>query len=172
MPIARSKFFQAAWIVNDLEKAIERWIETANVGPFYVIPHCAVEDYVYRGTPGTIDFSGALAQSGPIQIELIQQHNDGPSAYRDTFAPGEEGFHHMCTFVDDFDAEIERLRGQNAALAHGGKFGDMRFAYLDTREAVGCMTEIIEDRATIREIFKMVSDAAVNWDGKDPIRTL
>lgn len=172
MALSLNQFFQAAWIVNDLDAAMRHWIETMRVGPFFVIPHPAVENARYRGTPTTIDFSGALAQAGPFQIELIQQHSVGPSAYRDTFAPGEEGFHHMCTFVADIDAEIEHYRGLDAALAFEGSFGDMRFAYIDTRATNRCMTEIIEDRASIREIFKLVADAAVDWNGKDPIRTL
>lgn len=164
------QFIQAAWVVNDLEEAMHRWIKSARVGPFFVIPHQGVEDTCYRGTPTPIDFSGALAQAGPLQIELIEQHSDTPSAYRDTFPPGQEGLHHMCTFVDDFDAEVENYRKQDAAVAFNGRAGNMRFAYVDTRASLGFMTEIIEDRQKTRDLFKMVADAAIDWDGTDPIR--
>ncbi|MDA0339215.1 MAG: VOC family protein [Proteobacteria bacterium] len=172
MTLSPNQFLQAAWIVNDLEQAVERWLKTTRVGPFFIIPHVSVENALYRGTPTTIDFSGALAQAGPMQIELIQQHSDTPSAYRDTFAPGQEGFHHVCGFIEDFDAEVEHYRQQDSPLAFEGAFGDMRFGYVDTRASVGFMTEVIEDRDSIRQMFKMVADAAIDWDGADPIRTL
>lgn len=167
-----TRYFQMAWVVDDLEAAVRRWVESSNVGPFYVIAHAKVERVRYRGVPAQLDFSGALAQAGDIQIELIQQHNDGPSAYRDVFPKGAQGFHHMCTFVDDFDAEIARYAARGAVAAVDGAFGDMRFAYLDTRADLGHMTEIIEDRASIRDVFKIVADAAADWDGRDPIRYL
>ena len=172
MSLPPNKFFQAAWVVNDLEEAMQRWIKTARVGPFFVMSHVQVTETRYHGTPTPIDFSGALAQSGPLQIELIQQHSDTPSAYRDTFSPGQEGFHHMCSFVEDYDAEVENYRQQDAPVAFSGMSGDMRFAYVDTRATLGFMTEIIEDRQSIRDLFKTITDAAIDWDGSDPIRTV
>jgi methylmalonyl-CoA/ethylmalonyl-CoA epimerase len=59
---------------------MQRWIATARAGPFFVNAHAGVENTRYRGEPMAIDFSGALAQAGPMQIELIQQHSDTPSA--------------------------------------------------------------------------------------------
>jgi hypothetical protein len=161
---------QAAFVVNDLEEAAHRWISTARVGPFFIVPHAKVERVLYRGTPVTIDFSTALAQAGPLQIELIEQHNDSPSAYRDVYAKGQEGFHHLCTFTNSFDADLERHRSEGSPTAVQGAFGDMRFAYVDTRTRLGHMTEIIEDRASIKAFFKMIADAAVDWNGADPIR--
>jgi len=165
-------FIQVAWVVADLEKSMQRWLTTAQVGPFYVFRHAKVERVSYRGAPATLDFSAALTQAGPIQIELIEQHGDTPSAYRDSFAPGQEGFHHLCMMTHGFDAEIERHRKEGSVAATEGVFGDMRFAYIDTRARLGHMTEIIEDRASIREMFKMVADAAEGWDGKNPIRVI
>jgi hypothetical protein len=165
-------YFQVAWVVNDLEAAMRRWTETLNVGPFFVISHARIENVRYRGGPAALDISAGLAQAGPVQIELIEQHNEGPSAYRDSFAKGQEGFHHVCSFTSDFDAEVRHYAELDCPIATQGSFGDMRYCYIDTRARVGHMTEVIEDRASIRAIFKMVADAAVGWDGKDPIRYL
>jgi len=164
-------YFQAAWVVNNLEEAMQRWIKTARVGPFFVLANVDIQHARYRGEPTTLNFSAALAQAGPIQIELIEQHDDAPSAYRDTFAVGQEGFHHLCQFVDSYDESVARHAAQGSPIAHCGQTGDMRFAYLDTRPSLGFMTEIIEDRQFARDLFKIVADAAVDWDGSDPIRT-
>ena len=56
--------------------------------------------------------AGDIAQAGPVQIELIKQHDDRASVYRDLFAKGESGFHQLCTVTPDYDgkkAHYERL---------------------------------------------------------------
>jgi hypothetical protein len=165
-------FFQAAWVVEDLDKSVQRWLTTTKVGPFFMIRHVKAEQILYRGRPATLDFSTAIVQAGPIQIELIEQHNDGPSAYRDVFPQGREGFHHMCMMTHSFDSELERHRLEGSEVATQGVFGDMRFAYVDTRPRIGHMTEIIENRASIRDFFKIIADGAADWDGTDPIRVI
>jgi hypothetical protein len=162
--------FQVAWVVNDLEAAIHHWVMSARVGPFFVVPHVPIGEVLYRGVPAALDFSSALAQAGPIQIELIEQHSPGPSAYRDVFAKGQEGLHHLATMTSTFDADIERYKSQGSLAVTEGIFGDMRFAYVDTRARLGHMTEIVEDRESIRKVFKIVADASLGWDGSNPIR--
>ena len=63
---------QVCWYVNDIEAAMRRWIEQHGVGPFFVHRHMALEDVIYRGRPTEVDFDLAIAQSGGIQLELIQ----------------------------------------------------------------------------------------------------
>ena len=172
MPHATTSLMQAAWVVNDLEQSIHRWVDTLRVGPFFVVPHCKVDKVQYRGAPATLDFSAALAQAGPMQVELIQQHNDGPSAFRDVFKKGQEGFHHCCVMTNTFEADLERHRSAGSIAATQGFFGDMQYAYVDTRARLGYMLEIIEDRDSIKVLFKMIADAAVDWDGSTPIRYL
>lgn len=166
-----SGFFQNAFVVDDMDRAIHAWLD-AGAGPFFVIPHVRLDHYEYRGAPATIDFSVAMGQAGPIQIELIAQHDDQPSHYRDSISRGESGFHHMCRFARDFDAEMAEFAAAGVPVAGQGLSGDMRFAYLDTRPTIGLMTEIIEDRASIRGLIDLVAGSAIDWDGQDPIRTL
>ncbi|MGI9246788.1 MAG: VOC family protein, partial [Steroidobacteraceae bacterium] len=74
---------QVAWVVDDLEASMQKWINGHGVGPFMVLRHCQVTNLLHRGRPTTCDFDVAIAQSGTLQIELIQQHDDLPSVYRD-----------------------------------------------------------------------------------------
>ena len=168
---ANGGYFQNAWLVDDIDEAIGAWV-ALGTGPFYVIRHAQVEGFRYRGSPAELDFSVALAQAGPIQIELIQQHDDRPSQYRDSFGSGQSGFHHMCRFTTDFEADLAAFADQGIAIAGQGLSGDMNFAYVDTRPTLGFMTEIIEDKPLIRELFALVASGAVDWDGRDPIRTV
>jgi hypothetical protein len=49
-----TSLFRAAWVVNDLEESIRRWIATARVGPFFVVSHAKVERVKYRGTRASV----------------------------------------------------------------------------------------------------------------------
>jgi hypothetical protein len=119
-----------------------------------------MEDLRYRGAPVEVDASFAMAQAGGIQIELVEQHNVGPSAYRDSIPVGVEGFHHACIVTDDYSADMRHYADQGCVPAMEGRFGDMRFCYMDTRLLVGFMTEIIEDWEPVRLVHKRVAEAA------------
>jgi hypothetical protein len=170
--VGRNKFIQAAYVVDDIDAAMERWLKFNGLGPFFIIRHAKMQDLRYRGRPVEVDASFAMAQAGGIQIELCAQHNEGPSCYRDMFAPGEEGFHHMCSVTHDYETELAHFASLGCPPAMEGRFGEMRFAYVDTRPLNGFMTEIIEDWEPVRLVHQQVADAARDWDGSDPIRLL
>ncbi|TAL01901.1 MAG: VOC family protein, partial [Rhodospirillaceae bacterium] len=140
--------------------------------PFFLVPHLEINDIVYRGKKGMgIEFSLAIAQSGGVQIELVQQHCDRPSAYRDTIAKGEQGFHHICFYLDNYDATYDRYVKQGFVAAVDGLFGNTRFSYIDTSASIGCMVELIEHNEVQTNFFQRIIDGANGWDGKtDPIR--
>jgi hypothetical protein len=163
---------QMAWVVNDLEAAMRRWIEQQGAGPFFVMRHCPVTNVRYRGRPATVDMDVAMAQSGGVQIELIQQHDDLPSCYRDMYRQGEEGFHHICYVVDDLPGALAHFARHDMPPAIEGNFGHVSFAYVDSRPGIGCMTELVGRHPDIEAFFRKVADAAVDWDGRDPIRYL
>ena len=163
---------QMAWVVNDLEAAMHRWITQHGAGPFYTQRHAALTNVLYRGTPAAVDIDFAIAQSGSVQIELIQQNDDRPSCYRDMYPAGREGFHHVCYVVDDLQGALGHFGRLDMPVAITGNFGEVRFAYVDTRPGIGCMTELVGRHPDIEAFFKMVADAAVDWDGRDPIRRI
>lgn len=161
---------QQAFVVSDIDAAMERWTTTFGVGPFFCNRDVQVEDPRYRGEPATFRFAGALAQAGPVQIELIQRLDDEPSCYRDLYPGDTEGFHHVAVFVDDLDAEIERYTAQGFEVAFSGVSRGMRFAYVDTSSALGIMVELLEDVPIVRASFAMIAEAGRDWDGTDPVR--
>lgn len=169
-PIFLSRnYYQMCWVVDDLEAAMKHWIETCGVGPFYVIPHVPAQNITYYGKPAKLDFSGALAQAGSIQIELIQQHCDNPSVYRDLVPKG-SAFHHVAMFTVDYDRELAEFQRQGLPVVTAGMFGDLRYSYVDATRTIGTVLELVEDKPSIRQFFKKVSDGAKEWDGRDPIR--
>jgi hypothetical protein len=89
--------FQNAWVVDDLNAAMGRWVDEMGVGPFFVAEHGPqLTELQYRGQPSELSMRVALAQAGPVQIELIQPTTNNACAYRDSVPPGTVGFHHVC----------------------------------------------------------------------------
>ncbi len=166
------KVFQNSYVVPDIDAALQRWTEKLGVGPFYIYRHLDAGAITYRGQPAVLDASFALAQAGDIEVELIQQHNDAPSAYRDAFAADKGGFHHVGVWVDDFDAvkaHYEKL-GYPAVTTGGAPDIGGRFAYMDTRADLGVMVELVEKRQDLVDFQTMLIEAARDWDGSDPVR--
>ena len=170
--VAGRHIMQVAFMVDDLEAAALRWIATTGIGPFLTVPHVVLGEYDYRGRRAAgLDFSVAIAQSGGVQIELVQQHCDSPSAYRDTIAKGRQGFHHLAVYTGDYDGTYRHYRDQGFASAVDGTFGNMCFSYIDTSAAIGCMIELIEEDPDQTAFFQRIAAAAEGWDGRtDPIR--
>lgn len=162
--------FQNAWVVPDLEAAIDRWVDQMGIGPFFVMVQNRLQEVTYRGEPAELSMRVALAQAGPVQIELIEQTSDGPSAYRDSVPAGEMGFHHLCVWTHDIDADIAYFDSLGYPAATLGRSG-ARFGYFDTRPLLGCMLEVVEFQPRIEATFKAIADAAVDWDGSNPVRS-
>jgi methylmalonyl-CoA/ethylmalonyl-CoA epimerase len=161
---------QAAYVVNDLRAAIDRWMTTSNIGPFYIMENCEPENVIYRGAPGQLKMDLAFCQAGPVQIELIQPTSTGPNMYRDSYPEGTEGYHHQCYFTDDLDRDFAHYAALGVEVAVQATFGSLRFAYFDTRHLIGCMTEVMQHDEAVEGMFKMIADAAIDWDGTDPVR--
>ena len=168
----RNRAIQNAWVVDDIESAARRWSETLGIGPFFLARYDSgmFESLRYRGAPGELVMRTAIAFSGDMQIELIEPEGAGPSAYRDVYAPGETGFHHLCFWSDDIDADLSHYAGLGCDAANSGKMrGGPRFAYVDARERSGCMIELLEYRAPLAALFDSWQEANAAWDGVEPI---
>jgi hypothetical protein len=170
---------QIAFVVRDLDAALRHWTETVGVGPFFMLRKLKPDMWLYREKPApgpTITI--ALGYSGDFQVELIQQHDDNPSAYRDFLTAGREGFHHVSSWMTraEYDAERERIRKRGIVATHEGSIpgSGIRFAYFATNEAPGGFYyEIAEVKEPpVYEMMMMIRDAARSWDGKDAIREL
>lgn len=146
--------FQHAYLVEDIERSAVGWSELFGAGPFVVAPHHQTDGFAYRGTSTEADVSYAFGYLGDLMIQLIQQHDDQPSIYREMYAPGEEGFHHVAYLVSDFVAEKERLQKLGFECACALYADRVDAAYFDTRSVTGGFTEIHADPPHIIESFE------------------
>ena len=143
--VSSYRFFQEAYLVNDLDQAIRAWSDLYGAGPFRKVMHHKTDRFHYRGTDQEADVSYAFGYLGDMQIQFIQQHDDTPSIYRDMFAAGEEGFHHVAILVHDFEGEYQRLVDKGFTDACRLFADGVDAAYFDTRAVNGCFTEIHGD---------------------------
>src|ERR1700761_7874107 len=77
---------QVGIVVRDIEKAMRHWVEVCGVGPWFSNEQLPMDEFRYKGQSYELRVSSALANSGDVQLELIQQRNDAPSLYRDFLA--------------------------------------------------------------------------------------
>ena len=164
---------QIAYIVPDIEAAMARYVARMRVGPWFVAGPFVPEKAVYRGTPITPRLTLALAYSGTTMIELIEQHDDGPSVFAETAKKRGYGFHHFGIAVSDFDAEVAayKAKGYEIAFSDTAPMG-MRVAYMDTEAELPGMVELIEGNQAFEDFFTPIYRASVGWDGSDPVRRL
>ncbi|MCC5884992.1 MAG: VOC family protein [Gammaproteobacteria bacterium] len=153
MLLERYPLFQEAYLVNDIEESIHKWAKLFRAGPFVLVPHHKTDTFTYRGTPQEADVTYAFGYLGDMMIQFIQQHDDTPSIYRDMFAAGEEGFHHVGVLVHDFDAERQRLLDMGFEPACELYADEVNASYFDTRSVNGCFTEIHGDPPHILATF-------------------
>jgi hypothetical protein len=144
-------------------------LPVAGVGPFLELPPISAERYNYRARDVRPHIRVGLAQAGGVQIELIEVLTDGPSIYKDVFAFGETGHHHVCIFTDDIDKDITHHSALGLDIPVIGQHSELRFAFVDTRPTLGCMLEIVTDSAVIQAIYGAVRRASESWGGSDPI---
>ncbi len=163
---------QMGYVVRDIEAAMKHWIETLGVGPWYYVEHIPFQDFRYHGEPSDPDVSIAIANSGRIQVELIQQRNDAPSMYRDFIAAGREGLQHVCSFPEDYDDVLARALADGIEVAQSGSTPRGAFVYLATEAFPGTVMEMADYTSTRRRQFAAIEQAAVDWDGRDPVRTV
>ncbi|MEQ8282057.1 MAG: VOC family protein [Parvibaculum sp.] len=171
-----SRFFgkvcQNGYVVRDIEAALKHWTQVLGVGPFFYIDRVKCDWFTYRSEPSPVEMSIALANTGDLQIELIQQRNDAPSMYRDFLNAGREGLQHMSYWTVNYQADYDRALAAGYKVGHEGQIGGEqgRFVYFDTETHPGTVIEMSDISGAKGKFFAHIRRAAESWDGTDPIR--
>jgi hypothetical protein len=164
--MTRYPLFQQAYFVNSIDDAAQKWAKLLGAGPFFAVRHHKTEEFSYRGTEIESDVSYAFGYLGDTMIQFIEQHDEQPSIYRDMYARGQEGFHHVAYLVHDFDAERQRILDSGFELACELYADGVNAAYFDTRSVTGGFTEIHGDPSHILGVFAIWRRTHERWDGR------
>lgn len=163
------RFFQLGFVVDDIPAHANRWATVFGVGPFYAMQRHTTK-CTYRGEESSLDMAVAIAQAGPVQIELIVQYDDRPSVFRDFYAQGSSGFHQVCTVTADYDGKVAHYEGLGYPLACEIMSGGQRVGYVDTFADFGFVTELVEGGDNYFKTWSRLEKTCREWDGKDPVR--
>lgn len=165
---------QLAYFVPDVRAAALAHSSAFGSGPFHVLEHIALASSEHRGVARPLDHSSAYGQWGALMVEFVQQNNLGTSAFRDMFPEGSPGgLHHTALFVDDLPAAIARFEADGMPLAQiATTTTGVAFAFIDATAQLGHMLELYEPTEGLAGFYAFVADAARNWDGTEPVRSL
>lgn len=166
---------QVGYVVRDIEQSMRRWA-ALGVGPWFYKEEVVSTEFRYHGQPSALpQLSIALANSGELQLELVQQRNDVPSLYRDTLQRNGEVAQHLAYWTHEhFDSYCAQLLARGYVEGHAGRMGAQRgrYAYFVHAGHPEAMVEISESTGGKAEYFEEVRRASLGWDGSDPIRRI
>jgi hypothetical protein len=168
---------QIAFVVHDIDRAMKYWTQTLGVGPFFIKRNVEFANFIYRGnyTESPV-VSIALANSGQMQIELIQQHDETPSIYQEFLDNNNEGLQHVSSWMtheammnrkDEILAQDIQI-AQECVIPSSG----VNLLYFDTNLGNGGFIFEISDlmEPIHQQRIQNIAKAAQDWNGQDPVR--
>ena len=163
---------QNGYVVRNIERAMQHYIDLG-IGPFFYFEAVKADDFEFRGVSAHIELSIALANSGELQLELIQQRNDAPSLYREFLERHGEGLQHMSAWTETLQADHAKILAAGFKVAQTGVIGQNRFIYYDTEaEHPASVMELYDISNGVAEFFEQIQAAAAAWDGSDSVRRI
>lgn len=180
-PTVRHPIQHIGYLVDDIPKAVDRWVATFGAGPFFWLGrHIQFDRAEHRGQPCILDHSAAIGKWGDTFVEFLQIYEVAPPTLGQAMAPG--GLlgpaselarpHHICIAVDDPASEGARLESLGLAKALDVALGPNEVSYYDGRDRLGHVIEVQQNSAGFLGLFDMIAAAALDWDGKDSLREL
>lgn len=163
---------QNGYVVRDIHAAMDHWINVMGVGPWFYIERVKTDYFRHRGQDSAVEMSIALANSGDLQLELIQQRNDAPSMYKEFLDAGHEGLQHVAFWSTSYQQLYDQSLARGLKVGHEGQIGGEqgRFAYFDSAAHPGSVIEISDISGNKGRFFDHIRRIAADWDGADPIR--
>ena len=139
---------QLGIVVEDICQAVNQYSTLLNIKSWYrtkIVKH----EIHYLGKPIKLDLDIALGYSGSLQFELIQVIQGDKNVYTDLIDSQGLGIHHIGFGVSNLSDPMDRLQRAGYAILQYGTFKTKgkaitRFAYFDTTEQFGYITELIE----------------------------
>ena len=138
---------QVALVVRDLDSTMVEYTKRLGIGPWWVTLYGPprLTEMRIRGVEIAYSMKLAIAWTGETMWELIQPV-DGPSIYKEFLEANGEGFHHVLVehCGTEFDAAIAAFSERGCPPLMEGRFGEVRFAYIDTEDPLKTVLEIVD----------------------------
>jgi Glyoxalase/Bleomycin resistance protein/Dioxygenase superfamily len=163
---------QVGYVTANLDAAMAFFVEKLGIGPWFVLERASIPACTYLGAPLELEMSIALANSGSLQIELIQQRSPAPSLYTEWLQlhPRGDVVHHYSAWSDTYDEVHARALGLGWEAVQEGRSSYGPFAYFRNRLEPNLIYEVTAYTPPRRRTFEQIAEAAAGWDGGDPVR--
>jgi catechol 2,3-dioxygenase-like lactoylglutathione lyase family enzyme len=133
-------------VVNDIEKTSQDYADFFGIEKpsWFWAGGGNSEGTIYRGEPTDAKAKLAFLKIDTITIELIEP-DAGPSVWREFLDKYGESFHHIGFNINGMEKTLS-LMGENnmPVLQRGGKEGSGWYSYVDTRDTLKMMVELLE----------------------------
>ena len=133
---------QVGVVVKDLDKTIE-YLTSLGLGPFVIRdvthPHATV-----HGKTVFYRVRLALAQQGPVQLELIE-YQKGGTIQKEFLDQKGEGIHHILFNVKNLQTTVDKFAQKGITVLQQDKFvGGGGLAYMGSDKIGGIIIEIVQ----------------------------
>lgn len=167
---------QIAFVVEDIDTAMDFWTDTLGIGPFFVKRDIRFANFKYRcNETGSPRVSIALANSGFIQVELIQQQDNTPSIYLEFLQSGQQGLQHVSSWLTSTQLAHKKLelteKGYEIAQECVIPSSGVQLVYFSTGKGAGKgAADVIFEISDLKEPGHYervmgIKEASTNWDG-------
>ena len=144
---SKRRIHQLGFLVYDIEKSMDKWINLFNVGPWTVLElnseNC--RNCIENGEPSNKEFKFACAVTkfGDIQIELIQPFY-GVSIYEEYMKKHGESMHHFKEYIPDekIDDAVKEYTDKGLRVIRQGHYLADIHVYIDTLDDLGFQLEL------------------------------
>ena len=136
------KIGQIGIVTKDVEKTAKKMEKLLGIGPFkFMVTN--YQNKMYRGKPEDFGVKIALANVGPIQIELMQPLA-GQSIWKEFIAKKGYGLHHIALEIDNMETKAKEFEEEGFKIIQSGEREVVKWAYLDTEEELDVTFELLE----------------------------
>jgi len=148
-PFPITNIAQICVIVPDLDRAVANYWNVFGIGPwsFYTYGKPLVKRMTRHGQPSEYKMRVALANVGPMRIELIEPL-EGDTVYSEFVEKHGYGVHHVGVLIEEMETALKQAKEARLDMTQDGAgFGpddDGHYAYLATEDLLGTTIELIE----------------------------
>ncbi len=138
---------QIGILVNDIEKTAGVYAEFLGVEKPDIVLTGDYDDArtEYLAQPSRARAKLAFFKVGPnVDIELIEPDEE-PSTWRNDLDERGEGFHHVAFVVNGMKEKIVALQASGMPLLQKGEYPGGRYAYVDAKEKLKLILELLEN---------------------------
>jgi len=135
--------YQIGIVVPDIRNGMAFFKDKLGVPEFLFIEKPELQDETYLGQPAPLRLHLAFGWAGDMQVELIQPI-EGVSTYSKFLDHNPQGgLHHYGIEIANYANGVKEMEAAGFRLVQGGRHNETRFAYFDTTNVIGTLTELV-----------------------------